>query len=259
MDQSRPADIKEQFSVESNIPNMLYYTIKSLMFKYFLDFFFPRACLGCGRWENTYLCADCVNFLKPQDQPICPYCFKPAIGGQTHFSCCSKWGLDGLTAVFSYQGLVKKVIQQFKYQYQTDLVEVMVELILSFVGEDKGFVRFASQENVALAPTPLHWLRFNWRGFNQAEILGKILAHKLNIGFLADLLVRQKYTRPQSRFKKQQRLENIKGAFKINRRTAVKSVILFDDVWTTGATLKACAQVLKRNGVEKVWGLTLAR
>ena len=266
MNQSRLADIKERFPVESNIPNVLYYTIKSLMFKHFLDFIFPRACIGCGRWENSYLCADCVNFLKTQNKPICTYCFKPAIGGQTHPSCRQKWGLDGFTAIFRYQSLVEKVIQQFKYQYQTDLGRTILEMVLSFVGEDKAFVCFASQPKVFLVPVPLHWLRKNWRGFNQAEILGAMIASKLDIGFVADLLVRQKYTQPQSRLKKKKRLKNIRGAFKINHKSLISnhppaggSVILFDDVWTTGATLKECAKVLKRNGFKKVWALTLAR
>jgi competence protein ComFC len=235
------------------------------MLSFLLDFIFPRACIGCGRWENSYLCADCVNFLKPQDQSICAYCFKPAIGGQTHPSCQLKWGLDGFTAIFQYQSLVKKVIQQFKYQYQTDLGKTILEMILSFVGEDKAFVRFASQPKVALVPVPLHWLRKNWRGFNQAEVLGQLLAQKLGIKFWPDLLTRCKYTQPQAKLKKKQRLKNIKGCFDLNKQydnRAIKEcnhIIIFDDVWTTGATLKECALVLKRNGFKKVWALTLAR
>lgn len=239
------------------------------MMDFLKDFIFPRVCLGCGRWENTYLCADCVNFLKPLNKPICAHCFKPAIGGQTHPSCRQKCGLDGLTATFPYKGIVKKIIQQLKYQYQTDLIEIILEMILSFVGEDKGFVRFTHREKAVLVPVPLHWLRKNWRGFNQAEILGERLALKLGIRFLPNLLVRRRYTRSQSKLKKEDRMLNVKGAFAINKTINKKSlgilisqfpnVLLFDDVWTTGSTLRECAQVLKRNGVEKVWALTLAR
>jgi ComF family protein len=230
------------------------------MLKPLLDFFFPRACIGCGCWENSYLCPDCLNFLKTQNELICPYCFKPGIGGQTHFSCRRKWGLDGLTAIFEYKGIVEQITQQLKYDFNTDLGETILEMVLSFCGENKAFTKFVSQKSVSLVPVPLHWLRFNWRGFNQAELLGRMIADKLGVRFLPDLLIRKKYTRPQTKFKKKERIKNICHAFIFNQEfDPQERIIVFDDVWTTGATIRECSQVLKRNGVKKVWALTLAR
>jgi len=113
-----------------------------------------------------------------------------------------------------------------------------------------------------LIPVPLHSRRQRWRGFNQAELLGKILAEKFNWQVRTDILVRHKHTKPQVDLKGKERKNNIRGAFKITPKAKIKNlkkVWLFDDVWTTGSTLRECGQVLKRAGVRKVWGLTLAR
>ena len=234
------------------------------MSNFFLDLFFPKKCLGCGEWGD-YLCANFFNFIKTIDRPICPLCHRPSIGGMSHPRCQQPWGLDGLTSVFSYQGIIKKAIIKLKYKFVTDLAETILELFLSFIGEDKVFTDFL-QDKIFLVPVPLHWTRENWRGFNQAELLGKMISQKLEIIILPDLLVRKRFTQPQSKLKKKARQENIKGAFGFNKKkfpniflSQHPSILLFDDVWTTGATMKNCAQVLKKNGAKKVWGLTLAR
>jgi competence protein ComFC len=236
-----------------------------LMWDFLKDFLFPRACVGCGQW-GEYLCPDCLNFIKTNDKPICPVCYQPAVYGLTHPICRQQrpWSLDGLTSIFTYQGIVKKTITKLKYKFVTDLGETILELFLSFCGDNKAFTKFVTQKNVCLVPVPLYWQRKNWRGFNQAELLGKVMAEKLSIGFLPDLLIRVRQTKEQTKLKKEKRLKNVKGAFKFNQEynsEAMKqlNLVVFDDVWTTGATMKECAQVLKRNHFKKVWGLTLAR
>jgi len=229
------------------------------MLDFLKDFFFPVKCVGCGR-EGEYLCADCVNFLKTVE-PICPHCKNLAPGGLRHFGCYTPHGLNGLTSIFEYCGVCQKTIIKLKYKFVEDLAETIVEMFLSFCGEDKGFVHFC-RGDIVLVPVPLHWQRKNWRGFNQAEIVGKMIAQKLGFSFVPDLLIRKKKTKPQTKLKKKQRNKNIAGAFLINKELNINrklSIILFDDVWTTGATLKECGKVLKRNGFKKVWGLTLAR
>ena len=90
------------------------------------------------------------------------------------------------------------------------------------------------------------------------------MAEKLGLVFIPDLLIISKKTKPQTKLDKKDRISNIKGAFKYNKEfsnflISQLPVIIFDDVWTTGATLKEGAKVLKNNGFKKVWGLTLAR
>lgn len=108
---------------------------------------------------------------------------------------------------------------------------------------------------------PLHWSRFNWRGFNQAEKLAEVLAKKWALSVNVDLLERKKLTWSQAKLSKQDRLNNILNAFRIKRNSDLKekNILLIDDVWTTGTTLNQCAVVLKQAGAKWVWGLTLAR
>lgn len=148
-----------------------------------------------------------------------------------------------MTSIFSYKGIIEKAIKKLKYHFISNLEQDLVELFLSNVGEDKYFVSFVRQKNVVLIPVPLHPRRFRWRGFNQAQVLGKMIADNLDIGFIPNLLKRIKRTKPQTKLKGKERLKNVRGAFKFNEQfsnLAIEelAVVLFDDVFTTGATLK---------------------
>jgi competence protein ComFC len=227
-----------------------------------LDLLFPQKCLGCGK-VGSYFCPDCLNLILLKDQQICPICGRASLGGVTHHFCRRPLGLDGLTSIFAYKGVVAKAIKKLKYKFAKDLAEELVELFLSFCGEEKLFSDFCCLPNVVLVPIPLHPQRLRWRGFNQAELLGKLIAKNLEIKFVPGLLLRVKNTKPQVELDKAQRQINIRRAFALNRNCKLKignwNFILFDDVWTTGATLKEAGKVLKRNGAKKVWGLTIAR
>lgn len=222
---------------------------------------FPRKCLGCGK-EGAYFCAGCLNLVSELNEDICPVCERPSIGGWTHHSCQKTLNLDGLTSVFAYKGLVKKAIVQLKYRFVFDLASDLVELFLSFSGERDGFRQVCRKNDLCLVPVPLHPRRKRWRGFNQSELLGKIIAKNLGIGFAPDILIRVKNTTPQMQLGEKERRVNIQGAFRLSPNILVSqypNVLLFDDVWTTGATLKETAKILKQGGVTTVWGLTLAR
>jgi len=234
-----------------------------------LELLFPRKCLGCGK-VGSYFCPDCLNLVLLKDEQICPVCGKGALEGLTHQFCRRPFGLDGLTSIFAYKGVVAEAIKKLKYKFVKDLAEELVELFLSFCGEGKLFSYFCCLPNVVLVPIPLHPQRLRWRGFNQAELLGKLIAKNLGVKFAPDLLIRIRNTKPQVKLDKDQRQVNIRRAFALNRNCKLKitpladgqenwNFILFDDVWTTGATLKEAAKVLKRNGAKKVWGLTIAR
>jgi len=217
-----------------------------------LDFLFPRRCLGCGQW-GQYFCKNCIKRLKQIEKQICPVCQRPAINGKTHPRCQTKYSLDGLVSIFAYEGIIKQAIGKLKYKFITDLAEELIRLTSKHMSYPKSSI---------LIPVPLHSRRQRWRGFNQAELLGKILAEKFNWQVRTDILVRHKHTKPQVDLKGKERKNNIRGAFKITPKAKIKNlkkVWLFDDVWTTGSTLRECGQVLKRAGVRKVWGLTLAR
>jgi len=230
----------------------------------FLDLFFPRYCLVCGRL-GSWICSQCLNFVKVNDLRICPLCCRPSVNGLAHPGCFQSLGLDGLTSVFVYQGVVKKAINKFKNKLVTDLGETLLELFLTSIGEDKFFCRFLNQEKVLLVPVPLFKQRRFWRGFDQAELLGKKISQGLGVDFLPDLLIRLKNTRPQEGLTKAERISNLQSAFIINKKRLANSltssyfsILLFDDFWASGATMKQAARVLKKQGFAKVWGLTFA-
>jgi len=227
----------------------------------FLDLLFPRKCLGCGQW-GSYFCSQCLNFLSLKEQRICPVCGRPSMGGMTHPSCFTPQSLDGLTAPFAYKGIIKRAIKKLKYRFVADLAKDLVEVFLSFCGEDQAFSCFC-QEGPLFVPVPLHPRRKRWRGFNQAELLGKMMAANLGLNFEPGLLLRTKNTKPQTQLHDQERKKNIRGAFKVRQDSKFiihdSKFLIFDDVWTTGSTLRECGMVLKRAGAKKVWGLTLAR
>ena len=233
------------------------------MLDFIKDLIFPKKCLGCGRWGD-YFCSDCLNYVLLKNSRICPVCSKSSFGGKTHPGCQKALGLDGLTSVFSYQGILEKAIKKLKYRFVSSLAKDLVELFLSIAGEDRYFVNFVNQGKVVLVPVPLHPRRFRWRGFNQANLLGAMIASNLGITFLPDFLKRTRRTKPQTKLKGKERLRNVKGALVFNKQLdswpiEQFSTLIFDDVLTTGATLRECCKVLKRKGVKKVWGLTLAR
>ena len=224
-----------------------------------MNLLFPRYCLGCGR-EGAYFCADCLNRVSLCFETVCPWCNQFSPDGLSHPACREMSPLAGLTSAFNYVGLIEKAIKKLKYHFVSDLAKDLTELFLTFVGEHKAFTQFCQQTPI-LAPIPLHQKRLNWRGFNQSELLGKKIAQNLNVPFCPDLLRRVKETLPQVELSKEDRLKNISDAFILNPRFVIHNsqFILFDDIWTSGATLREAAKVLKRAGAASVWALTLVR
>lgn len=197
-------------------------------------------------------------------EQYCALCNRPAVDGLTHPGCQKAFGLDGLLSVAYYSGPIARLVTSLKYRRLRDLKTVLAKLFRSylFTGEDYY------PSDTIVAPVPLHFLRENERGFNQAEILAKIVSDIFSFGFYANLLERIRFTPSQTALTREDRRENIRGAFQINPKlqslisnlqSSNSSILLIDDVWTTGATLKECARVLKERGVSRVYALTLAR
>lgn len=216
------------------------------------DLIFPKECIGCGR-EGRYLCPLCVD-KTPRAQAICPCCKHPSIDGATHVNCRRKFGLDGLTSIWEYDGVIRKAVLALKYKYATEIGNELSEYIISSLG---GLV-MPSVHN--LVPIPIYWHKENVRGFNQSIVLSGNIAENLRLIFMPNLLIKCVPTVPQAGLSGEKRRKNLKGSFVLNPKIRIPdSVFLFDDVLTTGSTLFEAAKVLKRGGVNKVWGLTIAR
>lgn len=238
-------------------------------------YFFPKMCYGCEK-EGSYVCDQCrPEVEKVFNSPICPNCQQPSRYGLTHQRCRLKSGLDGLISYYQYAGWTKEIVKDAKFG-QHHYWRAMAELAAEFAGElSICHLSFVISHSSVIVPLPLHWWRELKRGFNQAEIIAKPLSKLLSLPMEAGLVVRTKYSQPQTLIDKQiplksghpdhrrlkiLRRQNVLGTFKIKDGAVIpETVILVDDVWTTGATMKECCKVLKRAGVKKVWGITLLR
>lgn len=224
----------------------------------FLDLIFPKVCLSCNK-AGQYICQNCLDKVQVL-RAVCPYCEKPSIDGFTHTKCKRVFGLDGLTSIYRYEGVIKKAISSLKYKYATEIVQ---ELCGYYVPElDKLAIKNTLKSDFCLIPIPIYWHRQNVRGFNQSEEIGKIIVNKMEWRFETTLLVRIKSVKPQAGLPVEERRKNLCGVFSVSSNILISqypSIILFDDVFTTGSTLHEAAKVLKRAGVEKVWGMTIAR
>lgn len=162
-------------------------------------------------------------------------------------------GMDGLIRVLEYRGLVKRMVGKVKYRLVVDMVDEVVETVVS-LGELEPLAR----EKWLVVAVPLHKNRLRWRGFNQADELARRLAKYGGWEYGEGVLVRRVDTKPQVGLSAVQRRKNVVGAFGVRSKRVCGNILLVDDVWTTGATMRECAKVLKRAGVAKVWGLVVA-
>jgi ComF family protein len=162
--------------------------------------------------------------------------------------------MDGLMAIFDYKNkAVRKLIETVKFGFNRELVGI----VLSGWKKPKNW-----NKKVVLVPVPLHRYRKNWRGFNQAEIIARAVGGKKTQ--VVEALLRVRATAQQANIRKRkERSENIKRCFRIRgeigSRLRNKRVILVDDVFTSGATMRECTKMLKKTGAKQVWGLVLAR
>lgn len=223
-----------------------------------LDFLFPKRCVGCGR-IGRYFCLSCSLRIRhiAYNEMICPMCEGLAIDGRTHPKCRTKYGIDGLTSFFRYDGIIRKAVKAIKYRRVSDLSSEFVSLI------PQVSVCFGSLFRVDTAifvPIPMHPSRQRVRGFNQAEVLGRSVAAQLNLPVETGMLRRVKQGMPQVDMRtRKERLGNMKHVFQAEKSMKNSNVVLFDDVFTTGATMRSAAHILKRSGATYVWAVTMAR
>ncbi|MCX6766553.1 MAG: ComF family protein [Candidatus Moranbacteria bacterium] len=230
-----------------------------------LDSLFPVFCLSCGK-EGFWLCESCLAQMKVLDFQVCPACEDNITDkGFLCFACreTRKLHLDGLIAAVSYEEpAARKMVHNFKYRFVSDISQPLAELVCrALIRNDAALPDF-------LVPVPLHPKRLRWRGFNQSLLLARHISDELTPSMeieILDILQRKKFNRPQMQIKNyQQRLKNMQNIFglieNIDKNIIKnKSILLVDDIATTGATLEECAKVLKSAGAKKVFAAVVAR
>jgi ComF family protein len=159
-----------------------------------------------------------------------------------------------------YKGPLRGLIHLLKYEGVTPVAEALGRMLAQTVCD---LLPGCGETKVLLVPVPLHQDRRRTRGFNQAELIARAVArhsaYKLEVS--SSLLVRHRETISQVGLSREERIENMRNAFRVPDRQRVegRAVILVDDVMTTGTTLSECARILKSAGAERVWAATVAR
>jgi len=212
---------------------------------FLLNIFFPKFCLNCQR-EGSFLCEDCQAILDISSS-------------HQEFQTGN---LSDLYYPLEYKNpLIKNLIKRFKYEpFVKELAKDLASLIIAHFQLLDPPPNFGGGDYVLL-PVPLEKRKLKWRGFNQAEEIGKEISKFLNIPLINDILFKIKETLPQVELSEKEREENIKGVFIIRNREKIlgKKILLVDDVYTTGSTMKECVQVLKKAGAKEVIGIVIAR
>lgn len=220
-----------------------------------LDFVLPPLC-GLCRAEVTSvgaLCSDCWKKLKFLAPPWCRVCGVPFALAEGAEAVCPVCLVDPppysmARAALSYDEASRELVSHFKYRDQLHLLPLFKPWLVRVGDELRAGVD-------VVAPVPLHWSRFLTRRYNQAALLAGAL--ELPIEF--KLLKRTKRTRPQVGLPREERAKNVKKAFAVTDDVAGKTVLLVDDVLTTGATLSVCSEALLAAGAKEIRVLTLAR
>jgi ComF family protein len=213
-----------------------------------IELVFPDNCLLCRQFLNSrhqrQLCTNCLGSLVLNPTPLSRQTAKGTFAFDQAWSACL------------YNDTAQKLLHAFKYNSKTSLCKTFVPLMIDFIDH----FHIPLQKFDLIAPIPLHPVRLRERGYNQSALLSLALSRYYEILHAENLLIRQKMTSTQTELGAKQRWTNMEGAFRMKNPTDVegKSVVLIDDLYTTGATLHNAAQALKTAGAARVGVLTFS-
>ena len=231
----------------------------------FCDLVYPHTCLLCKKFiqsadKKIPVCSNCQQTIIKNKPPFCGRCSRYLGSDNEQLECkeCRRHTpfFDGAWCACLYNDALRKLIHLFKYGEKTSLQYFFLQRIFSFLKE----YNFDIKDYEIAMPIPLHKTRMRERGFNQAQLLAQKIARELNIPLSTGNLQRIRNTKNQARLTQKERWTNIKGAFTITDSFELfdKSVLLVDDLLTTGATASEAARILKMAGAKKVGILAVA-
>jgi len=224
-----------------------------------LSILFPTQCAGCKRYikdfKYVYVCPKCYEGLRLLPQRICPVCAKP-IQSEHADGCmeCKERGneFSYVLAAGIYEGALKEMIHYMKFNNKKSAAKIAA----GFIMERVDFKIFAGADMIVAAPLSRDSIAA--RGYNQTYEVAKLLSEKTGIPIVRNVK-KIKETPPQNKLDRKERLKNLKGAFEVKENLAGKTIVVVDDVFTTGATINEIAKTLKKSFAKEVRGLVIAR
>ncbi|MBK5264846.1 MAG: ComF family protein [Alphaproteobacteria bacterium] len=228
-----------------------------------VDFALPPRCPACGviTAEHQQFCLSCWGKMDFLGAPCCDSCGLPFAFEQPETSRCGAClahppAHDRARAVLAYGDIARTIALKLKYGRRIGLARLIARHMERHVQPEK-------RAEMLLVPVPLHRWRLGWRGFNQSALIAQALGRSLGLPVELDILQRIKSTPPLRGMNPSQRIKTLSGAFQLARKPRSqligKTVVLVDDVYTSGATANSCAKVLKRGGAASVHILCWAR
>lgn len=213
-----------------------------------LDLLFPPVCVGCrriGRW----ICERCWDLSPFIPDGGCERCGKPSTTPLCTTCGSGAFLLHRVNAVMLHEGIGREAVRTLKFHERFSIKDLMGRLMAEVAVPDAEVV----------VPVPLHPSRRRERGYDQARLLARVVAHQLSLPCDHTTLLRQRKTRQQALLDAAERERNVAGAFTADDTLAGRHILLVDDVFTTGATMEAATRALRTAGVDAVSGLAFAR
>lgn len=227
-----------------------------------MDALFPPVCPVCTQalpfinGRRAELCTECREKLSYIEEPHCFQCGKELEGQEQelcHDCAVHKHIFRQGMAVYAYTDVIQQSIYRFKYQNKREYAAFYAKEV-----ERRCGIMIRHWAPDAIIPVPLHRSKYQKRGYNQSALIANELGKLMQIPVDKELLIRIKKTAPMKELNNQQRLNNLENAFLCTENgVKYKKVLIVDDIYTTGATVDACARVLMEAGVEDVYCICL--
>jgi len=225
----------------------------------FLDSVFPPRCPVCGEIavpSGNRICETCAGELDFVKSPCCLKCGR-GIFDETQEFCydCTvrPKSFDYGFALLNYDDRMRESMAQIKYKNRREYIETYGRLISLCYGR-----KIKEMHADALVPVPVHPQRLRQRGYNQAEILARSIGKHTGLPVRTDILFRNRNTAAQKKLTPDERLKNLAEAFSADAgKRDVRSLILVDDIYTTGSTVEACTRILRSAGAAHVYYLSI--
>lgn len=213
---------------------------------------FPQVCGVCGKFSNEFLCRKCEIRLLQEAKFVKQNDFQDI---KENLNCTYIY-FDELLYVFRYEGIIRNMILAYKFFDESYLYETFVNFLL----KNKKFFKILKSYDTII-PVPISNKRKKQRGYNQSYLIAKKIAKRLEVQCYKNLLLKIKDIPKQSGLTKENRLLNVKNAYKITNFEKInnKKILVVDDVFTTGSTVNECSRILKMYNPKKIGILTIAK